>query len=163
VLVPSTAEERADLLDETDWSRRFSWGQISTVARYLRRYQLAAGKALFREGDHDAFLAIVLSGQLEIHKSDLAEQSVVVARVRGRGRMVGEMSLLDGAARSATAIAAESTELLVLTKREFHQLAAECPEMALELTLAIAATIAQLLRQTTGALVEHLGEETAGK
>ncbi len=155
ILVASNPEERAELLDETDWSRRFSWKQIQALATHLRRYRLDAGRVLFKEGDHDAFMAVVLTGSLEIHKHDLADQDRVVARV-ARGRLVGEMSLLDGAARSATAIAAEPTELLVLTKHEFHRLGADHPTLAFEVTLAIATVIAQLLRQTTGALVEHL-------
>ena len=155
ILVPSTPVERAELLDATEWSRRFTWKQIETLGHYVRCYQLHPGRPLFREGDHDAFLAIVMEGALEIHKNDLAETDRVVALV-GRGKMVGEMSLLDGAARSATALAAQDTVLLVLGKKEFQDLGAEHPALALDLTLAIALTIAQLLRQTTGSLVEHL-------
>ena len=154
-LVPSTPVERAELLDATEWSRRFTWKQIETLAHYCRCYHLETGKTLFHEGDHDAFLAIVMDGALDIHKHDLAEADRIVARV-GRGKMVGEMSLLDGAARSATAVAAVETVLLVLGKREFQSLGEEHPALGLDLTLAIALTIAQLLRQTTGALVEHL-------
>jgi hypothetical protein len=156
-LVASTPDERAELLDETEWSRRFSWKQLQCLAWFLRRYQVAAGKTLFKEGDHDAFLAIVLEGSLEIRKHDLGENGRVVAVVR-RGKLVGEMSLLDGTARSASAIAAEPTDLLILTKRDFHELGREHPTMGFELTLAIATAIAQLLRATTGALVEHLGD-----
>jgi CRP-like cAMP-binding protein len=155
-LVPSTAEERATLLDQTEWSRRFSWQQLQCFAIYLHRYQLEPGRMLFREGEHDAFAAIVLAGQLAIRKNDLAEQTRVVATV-GRGKLVGEMSILDGTARSASAVAVQPTDLLVMTKKEFQRLGDEHPKMALDLTLAMAIAIAQLLRQTTGALVEHLG------
>lgn len=154
-LIPSTAEERADLLDDSPWARPFSWEQVRCFAGYFRLYRMGTGRTLFREGDHDAFLTIILSGTLEIHKHDLAEQDRRVASV-GKGKMVGEMSLLDGGARSASAVAAEESSLLVLTKDAYDQLAADKPTMALDLTLAIASAIAQLLRQTTGALVEHL-------
>src|SRR5580765_4140281 len=109
-LVPSTADERATMLDQTEWSRRFSWRQLECFALYCHRYQLDQGRTLFREGDHDAFVAIVLAGQLAIRKNDLAEQTRVVATV-GKGKLVGEMSLLDGMARSATAVAVGSTDL----------------------------------------------------
>ncbi len=155
VLASSTPDERAELLDETEWSRKLTWPQIHDMAAYLRLYQLPAGRALFREGDHDAFMAIVLQGVLEIHKSDSADQDRVVASI-GRGKMLGEMSLLDGAARSASATAAAATDLLVLTRREFLTMGEENPSLGLAVTTAIATTIAQLLRQTTGALVEHL-------
>ncbi|MGE3618230.1 MAG: Crp/Fnr family transcriptional regulator [Gemmatimonadales bacterium] len=155
VLLPSSPDERTELLDETEWGRRFTWEQLTCFAKYLRRYELPIGRQLFREGDHDAFLAIVITGRLDIHKNDIEDRDRLVAQIR-KGKLVGEMSLLDGAARSATAVAGEPTELLVLAKSDFLQLGREHPSMALDLTLAIATTIAQLLRQTTGALVDHL-------
>lgn len=155
VLMASTPDERAELLDETDWSRRLDWHQVQAMAVYLRHYELPAGRNLFREGDHDAFMAIVLSGTLEIHKSDSADHDRIVTSI-GRGKMLGQMSLLDGASRSASATAAAPTALLVLTRREFLALGEDNPSLGLAVTTALAATIAQLLRQTTGALVEHL-------
>ena len=155
VLMASTPSDRADLLDETDWSRKLAWRPLEAMAAYLRLYQLPAGRALFREGDHDAFMAIVLEGALEIRKSDSADQDRIVTLI-GRGKMLGQMSLLDGAARSASATAAAATTLLILTRQEFHRIGEEDPALGLAVTTAIAATIAQLLRQTTGALVEHL-------
>ena len=155
VLMASTPGERAELLDETDWSRKIDWRSLEAMAAYLRVYELPTGRTLFREGDHDAFMAIVLDGGLDIHKSDSTAQDRVVTRVGG-GKMLGEMSLLDGAARSASATAAMPTTLLVLTRREFQTLGEQHPALGLAVTVAIAATIAQLLRQTTGALVEYL-------
>jgi CRP/FNR family cyclic AMP-dependent transcriptional regulator len=154
-LVPSSPSERADLLDSTEWSRRLAWADLATLAGYLRLYRLAPGKVLFTEGEHDSFLALIVAGELEIHKHDSADQDHPVARV-GKGKVVGEMSLLDKAARSATGIAAEPTELLILTRAQFDELGRAHPSAALAVTTAIATSIAQLLRQTTGALVEHL-------
>lgn len=154
-LMPSTPGERAELLDETDWSRKLEWRSLEAMAAYLRVYRLAAGRTLFHEGDHDAFMAIVLDGTLEIRKTDSTDHDRVVTTI-GRGRMLGEMSLLDAAARSASANAATTTTLLVLTRDEFHTIGEQNPALGLGITTALAVQIAQLLRQTTGALVEHL-------
>lgn len=154
--VPSSPSQRAEILDETEWSSKFSWHTLVILSGYFRPYLIPAGRTLFKEGDHDAFLGLVISGYLEIVKHDSAEHALVVGRV-GRGKIVGEMSLLDGNARSATAVAAEPTTLMILSKQAFDQLASEHPSIALQLTMTIATAIAQLLRQTTGALVEHLG------
>jgi len=155
--VSSSTDERAELLEHTAWSQRLSWQEIKAISGCLRRYALADGKYLFREGDHDAFAAIVLSGHVEISKRDASEHCLVVSRV-GAGKIIGEMSILDGAARSATATARSQTDLLVLGKAEFDALAKDQPGVAFKLALVIATAIAHLLRQTTGALVEHLGE-----
>jgi len=155
-VVASSPVERAELLDATSWAMRHSWSDLQGLARHLRRYHFAAGQAVFREGDHDAFLAIVAGGELEILKADRAEHCRVVARV-GVGKMVGEMSLVDGAARSATAVTSVPTDLLVLSREDFRHLCQASPELGVTLTLAIATAIAQLLRQTTGNLIDHLG------
>jgi len=154
-LVSSTPEQRAELLDRTAWTHQFSWKQMEILAGYMSLYQAEPDRVLFHEGDQDAFLAMVVAGALAIRKVDSNRTERVVARL-GRGKLVGEMSLIDPAGRSATAVAAEPTALLVLTRRDFVTLGEEHPALALRLTLAIAVTLTHLLRQTTGALVEHL-------
>ncbi|MEP7344995.1 MAG: cyclic nucleotide-binding domain-containing protein [Gemmatimonadaceae bacterium] len=151
----TTAGERADLLDSTPWSRRLSWRQEQGIGEYFRSFRLGAGTVLFREGDHDGFLAIVVTGALEIMKNDAGEHSHTMARL-GAGKMVGEMSLIDGAPRSATAVALEDTELLVMSDEAFGKLCSVQPDLALKFVLMIAEAIAQLLRQTTGQMADHL-------
>lgn len=153
--VPTTPRERADALESTPWSLRLSWSDEQGIGEYVKSYRLTPGTALFREGDHDAFVAIVIEGALEIRKEDRERQSHPVARL-GRGKMVGEMSLIDGAARSASAIAVVPTEILVMAKEDFERMCAAKPDLALKYTLMIAEAIAQLLRQTTGRMVDFL-------
>lgn len=154
-LVPSTPEQRAEWLDSTPWGLRLAWKEERGISDYMRAFHLPKGCPLFHEGDHDAFCAIVIEGALEISKGDLAEQQSVVARV-GHGKLVGEMSLIDGAGRSASAVAIENTRLLVLARDDLERMSEHQPQFALIFTRMIAEAIAQLLRQTTGALVEHL-------
>lgn len=156
-LIPSTPKERAELLDGTTWCHKLSWGEEEGIAQFLRLFRLRPGSMLFREGDHDEFAAIVVEGQLEIHKGDSEAHDHLVARL-SRGKMVGEMSLIDGAARSASAIAVGTTDILVLTADDFERMSVDKPEFALKFAMMIAESIAQLLRQTTGSLVDHLDQ-----
>jgi CRP-like cAMP-binding protein len=155
--VPSTPQERADALESTPWNLRLSWKEEQGIGAYLRMYELNTGTLLFSEGDRDAFVALVVSGAIQISKHDSADHIHSVARLGG-GKMVGEMSLIDGAPRSATAMAAEPTRLLVLTHDDFERMSRDRPDLALKYALMIAEALAQLLRQTTGALVDHLPE-----
>ncbi|MEO8449407.1 MAG: hypothetical protein ABI647_06435 [Gemmatimonadota bacterium] len=70
--------------------------------------------------------------------------------------MVGEMSVLDGGTRSATARAAKPTEILVPTAADFEAICGEHPRVGIDVVRAIATAISQLLRQTPGALVDHM-------
>ncbi|MBL8958428.1 MAG: cyclic nucleotide-binding domain-containing protein [Gemmatimonadetes bacterium] len=153
--VATTARQCADLLETTPWAHRLSWKEEEGIGEYLRLYRLRQGAPLFHEGDQDAFVAIVVDGALEIRKTDSAGTVHTMAKL-GAGKMVGEMSLIDGTFRSATAIAIEPTQLLILTREDFERMSEARPDLALKYALMIAEAIAQLLRQTTGALVEHL-------
>lgn len=153
--IATTPRERAEAIESTPWNLRLSWSEEQGIGQYVTKYRLSPGTALFREGDHDAFVAIVIDGALEIRKEDREAQPHVVARL-GRGKMVGEMSLIDGAARSATAIAVEPTEILVMSKEDFDRMCTAKPDLALKYALMIAEAIAQLLRQTTGRMVDFL-------
>ncbi len=157
-LVSSTPRQRAELLDGTRWSHRLSWKEEEGIGSYLQYFRLAAGTVLFHEGDSDAFAAIIVAGALEIRKGDSGLHERVVARL-GEGKMVGEMSLIDGAARSATATSAEPTTILVLSREDFDLMSEERPDLALKFAMMVAEAIAQLLRQTTGMLVDHLDHD----
>lgn len=155
LLLSSTPRERAERLDATRWAHRLSWKEEEGIGLYLEYFRLPAGTFLFKEGDHDAFAAIITSGALEIRKGDSSQQMRTVAHLT-EGKMVGEMSLIDGAARSATAVATEQTEILVLSREDFDQMCEARPDIALKFTLMVAEAVSQLLRKTTGTLVDHL-------
>jgi len=73
---------------------------------------LEDGELVFREGDETTEMFIVQSGRIEIVK-DVAGHEVRLA-ILERGSFFGEMSLLEGLPRSATAKALGETKLLVL-------------------------------------------------
>jgi CRP/FNR family transcriptional regulator, cyclic AMP receptor protein len=87
---------------------------------------LKPGEFLFREGDDADALFIVSRGTLRV-MSGSATYEVV-----GSGGLVGEMALVDRAARrSASVIAGTFVELIRLDRREFLTLVADAPDFAL--------------------------------
>ena len=75
---------------------------------------LKSGDVLFKEGEEGDDAYIVETGAVEI-SLDLPAGKKVLA-ILGKGEIIGEMSLIAHAPRSATAIAAEDSELLVLKR-----------------------------------------------
>lgn len=69
--------------------------------------EVAAGTALFKEGEVGAELYIIESGQI-----DLVSRSEAAAATLGPGDFLGEMALLDGQPHAATALAKSETRLL---------------------------------------------------
>ncbi len=76
--------------------------------------------------------------------------------MRGRGRSIGEMSLIDREPRSASCKVIESATVLLLTREQFEKLSVEHASIALKLLMRITRLMSRRLRMTSGQLVEHL-------
>lgn len=91
---------------------RLSDDQIMLLSPYGQRKRLAKGATLFREGDRDCGVFVVLNGQVRVVEDhDPREASRVIA-VHGRGRFVGDLSMLTGQAVYVTAVAQTDVEVL---------------------------------------------------
>ena len=83
------------------------------------RRELFAGEVLYRQGDASDCAWLVESGQVEL----ISVQGRRTARhgVLGAGELIGELGLLDGAARSATATARADSVLLAIEREQFME------------------------------------------
>ncbi|MCX7046904.1 MAG: cyclic nucleotide-binding domain-containing protein [Candidatus Sumerlaeota bacterium] len=147
--------ERARLLEASSWARDLAFAQIETLARRMRCLLLRAGDAVFLEGDREAFLCLIIRGQISIRKMNSRRANRLIARI-GPGQAFGEMSLIDGSPRSASALAEEDSMVFLLTKEEFNALMQETPQLALKLMLKISRMMSLRLRKTSAELAEHL-------
>jgi CRP/FNR family transcriptional regulator, cyclic AMP receptor protein len=149
-------KRRAELLDATRWANDFSWSEIESLATHLHLVEKARGQVVCREGQADPSLYILVSGAVEVSKQDAGECEKLLARL-GPGQTIGEMALLDGQPRSATAVAAEEVTLLVLHRTSLDRLVEEAPRLGVKLLWKLARFLSQRLRQTSGALAERMG------
>lgn len=127
---------------------------LEALTRAARLRELAAGERLMRQGEEGDEFFVVLSGQLRLTSRADGESEAFTLGLVGPGEHLGEMALLDGGPRSATAEAVAPCELLVLQRESFHQLVGQHPELALGLMRGMA----RRLRQTNEdlAAVAHL-------
>ena len=130
------------------------------VVRCMRPHRIPAGTVLMRAGEHDDSghardaqdgMSLILDGEVTV-ESDSAAEGFVVS-VLGPGSLIGELGLIDQAARSATCTAASDLALAVLTREAFEQLMAEQPAVAARLLLAITQRVAGHLRETNRKLL----------
>lgn len=126
---------------------------LAVVAR-MRPHRLAAGTVLMRQGEHgegDYSMALILSGEVTVEGVSASEDLVV--SVLGPGSLIGELGLIDQAARSATCTAATDLALAVLSREALNKLVNEQPGVAARLLSAIAMRVAGHLRETNRKLV----------
>ena len=107
--------ERAEMLEDTSLSMDFSWKELLDLSYYMGTRRFAKGTVIFKEGDRDIFMSVVAKGEVNILKKD---EHMDVKRVTaiGTGKVIGEMSMIDGNPRSATAVASTDTTLVTLSK-----------------------------------------------
>ncbi|MET3425343.1 CRP-like cAMP-binding protein [Actinoplanes tereljensis] len=94
-----------------------------------RRRRWPCGATLFGEGDRSTSVVLVLSGRAKVFS--LTEQGgEVLLAIRGPGALLGEMSALDGAPRSASVAALEPLDTIVVPVRSFLDFLLDRPDAA---------------------------------
>lgn len=157
-LVEETGQEpkkRAEFLDQTRWANDFSWKEIESLASYMDLYRAAKGETLFLEGNEGDSLIIIVKGSVHVEKENMGRKKKGMATL-GSGQTLGEMSLIDGERRSATAMAATDLLYLVLTKPGLDLLIEEKPGLAVKFVMKTARFLSQRLRKTSGDLADFL-------
>lgn len=92
---------------DSDWLTASDLGQLRGLG--VRR-ALPAGATVFLEGDAPYDLMIIEAGQIKLVTTAVNGQETLLD-VLGPGEVLGELSAIDGAARSATAVALTPIEL----------------------------------------------------
>ncbi|MBL0712876.1 MAG: cyclic nucleotide-binding domain-containing protein [Desulfosarcina sp.] len=155
--VPLPVFEKSELIEATAWGKAFSFEQIKKMARYMDVYKVARKTVLFAEGEKRVYLVLIARGHVDVIKFDSNHTPKKITTL-GPGKTIGEMSLIDGEPRSASAVAATEATLLVMTAAHFEALNKALPGIGLILALKIAKQMSQYLRLTSGRLIDHLGE-----
>ena len=98
--------------------------------------ELHSGETLFRQEDIGDALYLIVSGRIQlVRENDAADmaRSERILKELGPGEMFGEMALLTGKARSATAYAIRDTQLVYLDRQSFDRIVSSYPKVMLEL------------------------------
>ena len=103
---------------------------LENLAKQLQHRRYDREQIIFHKNDPGSTLYIIISGKVKILLPSSEGENVIVALL-STGEFFGELSLFDGAPRSATAVAAESTEILTLDKDDFNRYILENPQAAL--------------------------------
>jgi CRP/FNR family transcriptional regulator, cyclic AMP receptor protein len=99
-----------------------------TIEKCINEYEVA--DVIFEEGSTGRELYVVLDGKIDIVKIAGATRTTIVTL--GKGEFFGEMAVIDGSSRSATAIAAApKTRVMRINHARFVYLVSQQPAFAL--------------------------------
>ncbi len=109
---------------------------------------LPAWTDLFRKGDKGDAMYIVKSGEFQVYDGAIVFETV------GEGGLIGEMTVIDGAPRSASVMSVMSSEVIPVTEKRFLDMVRHKPEFALRMLRLLS----HRLRRTTTELVKSLAD-----
>ena len=124
--------------------------------------EVADGESLFEAGDTGDAMYLIETGRIRIHLVDTSGHDVTLAELAG-GDFFGEMALLDGKSRSASATVIEPARLAILSRDDFLSFVRRNPDVALKMLSAITNRLREtdeLLRQRVS---RNVNEEEAAR
>jgi CRP/FNR family cyclic AMP-dependent transcriptional regulator len=130
------AVEKVAFLSDVPMFEHVQSAELAKIAEITHELVVPAGKRVFSEGDYGDELYIIVEGAIRITLGDRTLASL------GARDYFGEMSLLDGEPRSASALAMEDTLLLRIRQADFHKILAR----NFDATLAVIRTLSRRLR-----------------
>jgi uncharacterized membrane protein len=126
----------AALLAEVPFFQLLDDHEREELSKQLDVVTMPAGKLVFNYRDPGESLYVIRRGEVEIFFKDDTGTRIVLETGKP-GDVFGELSLLDGGARTATAVAIEECELIVLDRGDLTMLFRKQPEAALHLLAAM--------------------------
>jgi CRP/FNR family cyclic AMP-dependent transcriptional regulator len=133
-------------------------GVLADVAHRLRHRHFRRNEVIFHQGDPGDALHVITEGAVKILLPSPEGDEAIIATLQV-GDFFGELALLDGRPRSATATTVEPTETLSLPRDVFHELL----DKHHDLRDALFAALANLLRRITKHVEELHFLDLAGR
>ncbi|HLH32647.1 MAG TPA: cyclic nucleotide-binding domain-containing protein, partial [Terriglobia bacterium] len=138
-------DDRPLELGETDLFKDVDREALDVLDRCSIRRSYAAGEPIFSTGDCGDELFLIRKGLVRI-SLQLADGRHYNLTTFARGDFFGDMAFLDQDKRSADAIAVVPTEVFVISRQRFDEIARELPEMGTTVFAVLARALSVRLR-----------------
>jgi len=134
-----------------DLVREFDAPALATLRECLVERSIESGGLIFRQGDQGDEIYLMRCGSVRV-QLPLGDGKSHHLVSFGRGDFFGDMAFLDRGVRSADAVATAPTDLYVLSRARFNDMALLHPDMAVKVFARLARALALRLRRTDAEL-----------
>jgi CRP/FNR family transcriptional regulator, cyclic AMP receptor protein len=150
-----TPMDNLNLLRGVPMFARLSDEHLRLLSSSLGSQTFGRGATIFHRGSVGDTLYLIVHGQVRIYTVSQLGQELSVTLFRD-GNFFGELSLLDGHERSASAVAMRATTTLTLHRAAFMQAIRTYPEIAISVLEELSARL-----RHTNTYIEHLASTSA--
>jgi CRP/FNR family cyclic AMP-dependent transcriptional regulator len=133
----------------------FSHEEVHQLAGFMQVYRAQSGNAIIGEGEVDDYMLLVISGRVDIRKTDKRGVVQTMTSV-GPSMTLGEMSMIDGEPRFASCVAVEPTTFAILSREAMLRIISQAPGLGAKLLIKLVTLLSQRLRQTSATLLHYM-------
>ena len=138
-------------LKKVKFFKSLSNEDIHEIEAVCQKQLFESGTIIFSEGTLGYHFYIILTGNVEIIKdyNNSTQDSLIVLT---QEQSFGELALIDNFPRSATAIARQKTELLSISRNDFHSVV----KNSAPISFSIMKSLSSMIRERTESFVDDL-------
>ena len=116
-------DDKLDLLERVPLFAGMSRADLEQLGRIVDEVEVPVGTVLAHEGRHEGYFYVIESGTVRI------DQGGETINTMGPGDFLGEIALLDGGPRTATATAETPLRVLSMRNQVFDELLERAPNI----------------------------------
>ena len=124
--------DKLSLLQSVPIFSDLSPSDLNKIAERMVLRAFTKGQMILLEDDLGQTFFVVAGGSVKITRLSDDGREVILAML-GESDFFGEMSLLDGAGRSANVVALEASEVLTLARNDFLEILQDYPKISISL------------------------------
>lgn len=152
---PSFQGTICTMLIEAKGFEDFSQPDLVFLAKHMKAYRVPEGATIFREGERNSYLCVLIEGRVCVYKED-RDSEVKLLTVIPPGRIFGEISVIDNFPYSASIVAETDTIFLLMSRESFRRCIDDKPVLGVRLLSLIARLLCARLRSASGQLVDYI-------
>ena len=126
----------------------------------MKQRHYNAGDIILKEGDPSDFAYKIVSGEVEVF-TDFEGQTVILGVMKA-GEFLGEMGIVDGQPRSASARARKKATLMIFERKEFLRLICKDSSSAYRMITRLCEQLRSISRRLAGSTGTMKPGDTAG-
>jgi len=124
--------DKLSLLQSVPIFSDLSASDLNKIAERMVLRTFTKGQMILLEDDLGQTFFVIAGGSVKITRLSDDGREVILAML-GESDFFGEMSLLDGAGRSANVVALEASEVLTLARNDFLEILQDYPKISISL------------------------------
>lgn len=149
---------RSERVGRRDFASSLSSDELSDLKRRGQRRHFRRGSSLFSEGDRSDHVALITAGRVKVF-SPTADGREILLAIREQGDLLGDFSAIDGEPRSATAMALEDVDAVIVGADQFREFLHDHPRV----TVGLLESLTRRLRDADRKRVEFSAFDSVGR